>query len=141
MSGTDSYALISFVGVSGVIHVASVVNMDPDPDRVIPVVVASTLGLLKSAAANEGVKRFVLTSSATTAAMPKPNDTSVITSNSYNEESVLLADNLPDELSDMQKGGIVYGASKVKGEQALWKWVEDNRPNMIVNSGRLETEI
>lgn len=127
--------MIDGKGVSGVIHVASVVNIDPDAQKVVETVVAGTLGILNSAA-REGVKRFVLTSSADAALSSKPNNPVVITAKTWNEEAVEIAFNPPHEYSESQQGLIVYSASKVKGEQALWKWVEDNKvTGLVVNSG------
>lgn len=121
-------------GVQGVVHVASIVNIDPDAQKVIDTVVAGTLGTLNSAA-KERVKRFVLTSSADAALSSKPNNPVVITTESWNEEAVEIAFNPSAEGSDARQGLDVYSASKVKGEQALWKWVEENKKSgMVVNS-------
>lgn len=124
--------------VFGVVHVASVVSLDPDPNRVIPLVVDATISALTSAAKEESVQRFVLTSSATAAAVAKPEQQLVVNADSWNEESVGFAYNPPEGLTDIEKGFNVYGASKVKGEQALWEWVKKNEPDFVVNCGRLE---
>lgn len=120
------------------VHVASVVSLDPDPNRVIPLVVDATISALTSAAKEESVQRFVLTSSATAAAVAKPEQQLVVNADSWNEESVGLAYKAPEGLTDIEKGFNVYGASKVKGEQALWEWVKKNKPDFVVNCGRLE---
>ena len=99
-----------------------------------------TLSVLKSAA-KERVQRFVLTSSANAAMSSRPNHPVFITADTWNEEGVQLAFNLPQELSEVERGLAVYGASKVKGEQALWKWVEENQPRMVVNSGKFSSKV
>lgn len=111
-------------------------DINPDPNIVIPIVVNSTLNVLKAAANEGGVKRFVLTSSGSAVVFPKPNHRVHITPATWNEESVQMVQNLPKDMSDIEKGFIVYQASKVKGEQALWNWVKENPSSpLIVNSG------
>ena len=98
-------------------------------------VVAGTIGILNSAA-KEGVLRFVLTSSANAAMTSKPNSPVVVTTETWNEETVELAFKPPENYTEVQKGLEVYGASKVMGEKALWKWVAENTEvEMVVNSG------
>lgn len=102
----------------------------------IPTVVNSTLNALNAAANESSVKRFVLTSSGSAVVFPKPNQKINITPDTWNEESIQIVQNFPNELSDVQKGFIVYMASKVKGEQAVWKWVKENQSSqLVVNSG------
>lgn len=114
---------------------ASPVNLDPDPSTVIPIAVRGTLNILKSAAKEKTVKRFVLTSSSSAVAVAKPNERLAITTDTWNEEAVQMASSLPDDLSVLQKGFVVYAASKVKAEQAMWDWVKANKPDLVVNSG------
>ena len=129
--------LLTFsLGVSGVIHVASIVDFSPGTDRVVKTVVNGTVGILKSAD-REGVQRFVLTSSANAVYISRPNNPVIITTETWNEKAVELAFNLPKESNYYEQGLLAYSASKVKGEQALWKWAEDNKSKMVVNSGKL----
>ncbi|KAK5049350.1 hypothetical protein LTR84_004279 [Exophiala bonariae] len=116
-------------GVAGVMHVASPVDINPDPDVVIPIVVDSTLNALTAASDEAGtVKRFVLTSSGSAVVFPKPNHRVNVTAETWNEESVRIVQDFPADMSVIQRGFVVYMASKVKGEQALWNWVKEN-PN------------
>lgn len=32
------------------------------------------------------------------------------------------------------EGGIVYSASKTEAEKAAWKWVEEKKPNFVLNT-------
>lgn len=102
----------------------------------IATVVASTLNAVKAADRESSVKRFVLTSSLSAVVFPKPDNHIVITQDSWNEESVRLVENFPAGVSELRKGFLVYMASKVKGEQALWRWVKENpASDLVVNTG------
>lgn len=32
------------------------------------------------------------------------------------------------------EGAIIYSASKTEAERAAWKWVEENKPNFVLNT-------
>ncbi|KAB2580941.1 Aldehyde reductase 2 [Lasiodiplodia theobromae] len=119
-------------GVSGIAHVASVMGDSPDPNVVIPTVITGALNALRSAAKEPGVKRFVLTSSSTAAYSPKPGVAFDITEKSWNEDAV--AEAWADPPYDESRGLAVYAASKTQSEQAVWKWVEEEKPNFVVNT-------
>ncbi|KAF2092128.1 aldehyde reductase [Saccharata proteae CBS 121410] len=119
-------------GVSAVAHVASVVTFDPDPNKVIPPVIAGTLNAIKAAAKEPMVKSFVLTSSSTAAVMPVPNKEMTVTADSWNDEAVAAAWAPPPY--DPIRGIYTYSASKTQGEQELWKWVKENKPSFVVNT-------
>jgi nucleoside-diphosphate-sugar epimerase len=53
---------------------ASDTTLRPEPDTVIPSVVAGTVNILKTAARNNSIKRVVLTSSSTAVLIPTPNE-------------------------------------------------------------------
>ncbi|KAK7526040.1 aldehyde reductase [Phyllosticta citriasiana] len=120
-------------GVSGVAHVASVVSFDLDPEKVIPPVVAGTLNAAKAAAKEPSVKRFVLTSSAVAATFPNSEKENVIDEKSWNEWSVTESKKKKDEDSGVRRY-TVYAASKTLGEQELWKWYRETKPNFVVNT-------
>ncbi|KAK7538897.1 hypothetical protein IWX49DRAFT_565571 [Phyllosticta citricarpa] len=121
------------LGVSGVAHVASVVSFDLDPEKVIPPVVAGTLNAAKAAAKEPSVKRFVLTSSAVAATFPNSEKENVIDEKSWNEWSVNESKRKTDEDSG-ERRYTVYAASKTLGEQELWKWYRETKPNFVVNT-------
>ena len=52
----------------------------------------------------------------------------------WNEEAVKEA--WTEGARSPAHGAIVYGASKAESEKALWKWVEETKPEMTVNCGR-----
>ncbi|PTB47462.1 hypothetical protein M431DRAFT_502007 [Trichoderma harzianum CBS 226.95] len=63
-------------GVSAIVHVASIVTFDPDPNTVIPKTVAGATSILEAATREQSVKAFVYTSYIGAVTMPRPgNDT------------------------------------------------------------------
>ncbi|KAK3649369.1 hypothetical protein LTR56_006456 [Elasticomyces elasticus] len=110
-------------GVSGIVHLASVVTFSDKFDEVVPPTVKGALNVLTSASKESGVKSVVYTSSSTAALTPEPNKKIVITSDSWNDAAVNAARNDPnvDPYS-------VYAASKTEGERAIWKAVEQTKP-------------
>lgn len=53
--------------------------MSPDPEAVIPFVVAATMNALQAASKHASVKRFVLTSSSSAALLPPLNEKVIVT--------------------------------------------------------------
>lgn len=107
--------------------------MDPNPDNVVPINIASTLSIARSAAATPSIKRFVYTSSSGAAAIPKPGVEYEVNADTYNEEAVAIA------YSGKGPGGfaggyLAYSAAKTKAEQTLWKWYAEEKPGFVLNS-------
>ncbi|EON63476.1 hypothetical protein W97_02704 [Coniosporium apollinis CBS 100218] len=119
-------------GVEGVAHVASVLSQDPNPHNVIPPTIAFAVNALKAAAAEPSVKRFVLTSSSTATYAPGPNLGRTIDAKTWNEDSVKAA--WAPAPYEPERTWVTYAASKTEGEQAVWKWVEENEPALVVNA-------
>ncbi|KAM5387043.1 hypothetical protein ACJZ2D_000336 [Fusarium nematophilum] len=123
-------------GVSAVAHVASVMTFDPDPNKVIPTVIAGAVNVLKAAYAEPSVKRFVYTSSSTAALLPKPNVPGiVVTEDTWNDEAVKLA--WSSTAYSAEQANLTYAASKTQAEQEVWKFYKENknkRPDLVVNS-------
>lgn len=128
------------LGAQGIIHTASINNLDRNPDNVVPKIIASTLGIAKSAARVPSVKRLVLTSSVAAVADPKPGVVEELTTDTYNEEVVEATDsgNLPAGLFG---GHTVYAAGKTKAEQGLWQWYREEKPHFVLNTGRPEAHL
>ena len=72
-------------GVSGIVHLASVLTFSNVPDEVIPGSVKGTLNILKAATTEPKVKSLVVTSSSTAVLIPEPNKKVVVTKDSWNE--------------------------------------------------------
>lgn len=115
-------------GVSGIVHLASVVSFSTVADEVIPPAVKGTLNILKAATKEPKVKSLVVTSSSTAAIMPVPNEKIILTKDSWNQKSVDAAGK-PDASAYE-----IYAASKTEAERALWKTVKETNPPFQVAS-------
>ncbi|EXJ79557.1 hypothetical protein A1O3_07836 [Capronia epimyces CBS 606.96] len=120
-------------GVSGVIHVASDVSFNSDPDLVIPKVVAGTVNVLKAAAKEPRVKSVVLTSSSNAVVTQGVSKNGLVIDQSTWNDTVVQAAYSKDTPAQIQPL-VVYAASKTEGERAFWKWVADNKPRFTTNS-------
>ncbi|CAH0040459.1 unnamed protein product [Clonostachys rhizophaga] len=120
----------SLVDVAGVVHVASDVSFNPDPNIVVTPVVAVTLNAPQVASKYPSVKRFVLTSSSSARLTPPAYKKLVVTEGTWNDAAVAAA------WSEHTPPGpvTVYAASKTEGERAAWKWVEESRPGIVFNA-------
>jgi nucleoside-diphosphate-sugar epimerase len=125
--------LADIVGVAGIAHVASIVGL-LDPNQMIPGVIAGSLNAMKAAAKEPSVKAVVLTSSSWACATPIPNVEYHIDSKLWNEDAVKAAWAPPPYEQDRLMA--VYAASKVEGEKACWKFMEENKPNFTFNAGK-----
>lgn len=104
----------------------------PDPNILIPEVLSAVTELLRSAAAEPSVKRFVYTSSINACFTTSPNKEFEVDESSWDEESVQKAWMPPPYTSE--RSPVVYAAGKVTSEKALWKFVKEQNPNFVVNS-------
>ncbi|KAF2102727.1 NAD(P)-binding protein [Rhizodiscina lignyota] len=121
--------------VAGVIHVASITNMNPDPNEVVAPTVAASVNALKAAMKEPSVKRFVYCSSSMAAYTPKNNVPMTITEETWNIETVQAAWAPPPY--DSSRSFVVYGASKTQAEQEIWRWYRGHRaerPDFVVNA-------
>ncbi|KAB8290034.1 hypothetical protein EYC80_010360 [Monilinia laxa] len=119
-------------GVSGIAHVASNMSFSPNPNEVIPECLAGVNGLLKSAASESSVKRFVITSSSMAVTRPKPNKEYYIDENTWNEDDIKAAHAPPPY--EPSRAWAVYGASKAEVERAVWRFVKEKKPGFVANS-------
>ena len=118
--------------MSGVIHVASIVTFEPDPNKVIPGVVKGAINAAAAAAKQTSVKRFVYTSSSTAITAPKPNVEFTISTDDWNDEDVEAAWKPPPY--EMDRVWAVYGASKTQAEQEVWKFAKEHKPGFVLNT-------
>ena len=119
-------------GVAGVAHTATNMSFDPDPNKVIPEVLAGLNGILKSAASEPSVKRFVYTSSSTAATAAQPNKEIYITTDTWNEDDIKKAWAPPPYNPD--RAFAVYGSSKAEAEKAFWKFAKEQKPHFVCNA-------
>ena len=118
--------------MSGVIHVASIITFESDPNKVIPGVVKGAINAAASAAKQTSVKRFVYTSSSTAITAPKPNVEFTISTDDWNDEDVEAAWKPPPY--GMERAWAIYGASKTQAEQEMWKFAKEQKPGFVLNT-------
>lgn len=121
-------------GVSGIAHVATIFGQA----GVIASVVNTNRNLLAAAAREPSINRFVYTSSSEAATFSsflehQEGKNTHITADTWNEEAVSRSQGA--ESAGPKAGFDAYAASKTLGEQAIWKWVEENKPPFVVNTG------
>ncbi len=104
--------------VSAVVHVASVLTFDKNPNKVVPQSVAGAMIALKAAAKEKGFKRFIYTSSSSASPLPKPNTKFHIDRSNWNDEAIKAAWAPPPY--EEGKAWSVYAASKAEAETAIW---------------------
>ncbi|GKT55138.1 aldehyde reductase [Colletotrichum tofieldiae] len=128
--------MLILLGVSAVIHVASVMSFDPDPSKVIPPVVSGAVNAIRAAYAELSVKRFVFTSSSTAALSPEPNVPGIIvTESTWNKKALQLA--WAAAANTPERAVINYAASKTQSEKEIWKFHDENkhkRLDLVVNT-------
>lgn len=120
------------IGVSGVVHVASILTFDPDPNKVIPDVIKGALNAATSASKESSIKRFVYTSSSTAITKPYPNREFTISTDNWNNEDIEAAWKPPPY--EPQRAWAVYGASKTQAEQKMWEFYKDRKPGFVLNT-------
>ncbi|KAI1338536.1 hypothetical protein F5Y15DRAFT_424757 [Xylariaceae sp. FL0016] len=124
-------------GVAVVIHTASIMTLDPDPNKVVPGVIAGAVNALKSAYREPSVKRYVFCSSSSAVVVTSHDERShrLITKDTWNEESVRGA--WADPPYGVERSLDVYAASKTQSEQAVWRFHDENRGSrldLVVNT-------
>ncbi|KAL3426764.1 aldehyde reductase protein [Phlyctema vagabunda] len=110
-------------GVSGIAHVASNMSLSPDPNTVIPEVLAGIRSIIDSAILSPSVKRFVYTSSSTAITSPSKEVARHFTVDSWNDAAVAAAWAPPPYTEDRALD--VYFASKTEAEKMLFKYSKE----------------
>jgi nucleoside-diphosphate-sugar epimerase len=111
---------------------ATDVSFNPDPNDVIPATEEGVRNILRSAVKEPSVKRFVLTSSSAAVVIPKPNEVINVGKWDWMQEAIDMAWAPPPYTPE--RSFAVYAASKAAAEKALWKFVEDEKPNFVANA-------
>ena len=117
---------------AGIIHVASDVSFDANPNNVVPQVVQSMTNILEAAAKTPTVRRVVYTSSSIAAVHPTPNQRFMVDSSSYNDIDVRDAWAPPPYLPE--RAFAVYGASKVEAERTGWEFMKNGSRHFVLNT-------
>ncbi|EEA26843.1 hypothetical protein TMatcc_004869 [Talaromyces marneffei ATCC 18224] len=118
-------------GVSAIIHVATI-GFYPNPNNVIPKVVAGTRSLLEVAIKEPSVQQFVYTSSIAAMISPQLDDATQLTADTWNDEAVSQAWAPPPY--ERSRAWPVYAASKTLAEKAVWEFVNEKHPKFTVNT-------
>lgn len=120
--------------VSGVAHTASDVSLNDNPNVVITGAIQSALNVIKAAAAVSTIKRFVYLSSTAAAYTVNIEEDITIRVDRFNEWAKRKAWEPPPYDG---RGPHVYEASKAETEEALWKFVREERPRFTFNTGSI----
>lgn len=118
-------------GVSAIVHIATI-GFDPNPNNVIPKVVAGTKSLLEAATKESSVKQFVYTSSLAAMFSPQLDDTTRLTASTWNDKAVEQAWAPPPY--EPTRAFNVYAASKIEAEKAIWEFADEKHPHFTINS-------
>lgn len=119
-------------GVNAVIHMATDVSFNPDPNEVVKPTEEGVRNILRSAKKAGTVKRFVLTSSSSAVLIPHPNKEITVGVDDWCQEAVDEAWRPPPY--EPERAFFTYAASKVAGEKALWKFMQDEKPGFVANA-------
>ncbi|KAF7557932.1 hypothetical protein G7Z17_g327 [Cylindrodendrum hubeiense] len=119
---------------SAILHFATPFDFSPDPNNVIPQAVGIVLGLLQAAAREPSVKRFVYTSTvgAVYSPLAQGGVPITLTKDSWNDAAVKAAWAPPPY--EPQRAILVYAASKVEAERAMFKFVNDENPGFTATA-------
>lgn len=118
--------------VSAVVHLASDVSFNPDPNIVVKPTEEGVRNILRSAKKAGSVKRFVLTSSSSAVLIPHPNKEVTVGVDDWDQEALDEAWKPPPYTPE--RAFFTYAASKVAGEKALWDFMKTERPDFVANA-------
>ncbi|KAK3291135.1 uncharacterized protein B0H64DRAFT_450602 [Chaetomium fimeti] len=117
-------------GVNAIAHLASPVSFDfTDPEPVLHSAINGTVRVLESAKKEPNIKNFVLMSSVTAIFEPKSEDYT-FTEADWNT----AAENVVAELGKATPGRVIYTASKVAAERAMWNFRDEHKPSFTLTA-------
>ena len=120
-------------GCSGVIHCASVTELNPNPHEVVTPSMAGVLNALEAAEKEPTVQRFVYCSCISAAVSHDRGVRNAVTSESWNlldfEDAWGPQPYEPDRVLAVQ------ASAKMQAEQAVWRWFWAHRPPFVLNTG------
>lgn len=100
-----------------------------DPDPVLRDAIIGTQRALESANKEPSVKSFVLMSSIVSVFIPRDDDYT-FTEADWNT----VAEDAVKQLGKATPGPVIYSASKVAAERALWKFRDDYKPKFTMTA-------
>ena len=111
-------------------HLASPVSLTfEDPDPVLRAAIQGTVRALESAHKEPSIKSFVFMSSIAAVAIPREEDYT-FTEADWNT----VAEDAVKELGKATPGPLIYTASKVAAERALWRFRDEHKPKFTVSA-------
>jgi nucleoside-diphosphate-sugar epimerase len=119
------------VDASGVIYVSTPIVFDADPAKSIDPIVKGTINTLQ-AAAQAGVKRYVLSSSSKGVESTVYNTPHTLTKDSYNYKDLHKAREEP-VVDNFERAVIAYSGGRAAAELAFWDWIKTNNPPFTAN--------
>ncbi|KAF2724201.1 NAD(P)-binding protein [Polychaeton citri CBS 116435] len=119
-------------GCYGMVHVASVVGFEPDPNKIVTPSLIFIENALEAAEKEQSIKRFVFTSSSAAVSQKKINEVYDLTDRMWADWAVEAAWAPPPYT--MERAHANYYASKVLTEEKLWSYIEERKPHFVVNS-------
>lgn len=123
--------LITKPGVDAIAHLASPVSFEfTDPEPVLHSAINGTARVLESALKEPKIKNFVLMSSITAMLQPPQDADLTLTEAHWNT----FAENTVAEQGKGTPGRIIYAASKVAAEKALWNFRDEHKPSFTVTA-------
>lgn len=119
-----------YSGVDAIAHLASPVSFAfTQPEPVLHSAINGTVRILESAQKEPKIKSFVLMSSVTAIMEPKTEDYT-FTEADWNT----AAERAVGELGNATPGRLIYAASKVAAEKAMWKFRDEQKPNFTLTA-------
>ncbi|KAJ4248664.1 hypothetical protein NW757_008313 [Fusarium falciforme] len=118
--------------VDGIVHVATDMSFDADPNKVITPMVRGVRNLLVAAASEPTVKRFVFTSSDRAISNVINGKEVSLDSSMWNDSAVESAWRQPPYEAD--RVWDVYAALKTQSEKEIWAFAKTENPKFIINS-------
>ncbi|KAJ4302531.1 hypothetical protein N0V88_002680 [Collariella sp. IMI 366227] len=117
-------------GVNAIAHLASPVSFDfTDPEPVLRSAIDGTIRVLQSAQKERGMKSVVLMSSIT-AIMQQHEEDYTLTEVDWNTRSETMV----AKLGKATPGPMIYAASKVAAERAMWKFRDEHKPKFTLTA-------
>ncbi|KAL8801947.1 MAG: hypothetical protein Q9182_004128 [Xanthomendoza sp. 2 TL-2023] len=119
-------------GCSAIIHVATDLSLNHDPNAVIPPMICGVQNALRAAMCSPAVKRFIYTSSSAACTAPIANKRFHVTDQTWNDADVELAWAPPPYTDDRRLA--VYAASKTIAEKECWRFMREENPSFVLNT-------
>jgi nucleoside-diphosphate-sugar epimerase len=121
----------SVKNVAGIIHVATITDLNPDPNVTVPRTVSGVSTILEAAVKEPSVKEFVYTGSGLAATSSYKGNKTHVGRDTWNDAVVQYAWSPPPY--GPERAFPVYAASKVAAEKEVWRFVDEEKPHFTVN--------